>query len=429
MALMSARPSHASTHPCLPIVPREAVLRLQASRIREVANSGIGRADVLPFWFGEPDLATPQFIRDAAVAALADGDVFYTSNLGIMPLRETIAGYLSRLHPARGAIGAERMAVTSSGVSALMIAAQTLMAPGDRVVIVTPVWPNLTEAPKILGANVVCVPLDCNDGAWSLATDKLIEALVPGTKALVLNSPNNPTGWVIAREQQQAILEHCRRLGIWIVADDVYERIVFDDETAPDRGLLCAPSFLDIAETEDRLIVANSFSKSWLMTGWRLGWLVSPQGRDGATLTDHFGKLIEYNSSCAPGFVQRAGIVAIEFGEPVIAATVARYRAARDHLCARLATLAQHHPCMEVARPAGAMYVFFKLALPGLDSLALCKRLVAEAGLGLAPGVAFSGGASGDACEGYLRWCIASSVERIDEGVDRLTRFLQTVQR
>ena len=406
------------------IAPREAVLRLQASRIREVANSGIGRTDVLPFWFGEPDLATPQFIRDAAVAALAAGDVFYTSNLGILPLREAIAGYLSRLHPARGAIGAERVAVTSSGVSALMIAAQTLMGADDRVVIVTPVWPNLTEAPRILGADVVCVPLDCNEGAWSLDTSKLVDALVPGTKALVLNSPNNPSGWVIAREQQEAILDHCRRLGIWIVADDVYERIVFDDETAPDRGLRCAPSFLDLAEPGDRLIVANSFSKSWLMTGWRLGWLVSPQGRDGATLIDHFGKLIEYNSSCAPGFVQRAGIAAIEFGEPVIAASVARYQAARDHLCARLQILAQRHPGMAVARPAGAMYVFFELALPGLDSLTLCKRLVAEAGLGLAPGAAFSGGVSGGACEGYLRWCIASSIERIDDGVERLTRFL-----
>lgn len=399
-------------------------MRLQASRIREVANSGIGRADVLPFWFGEPDLVTPQFIRDAAAAALADGDVFYTSNLGTMPLRETIAGYLSRLHPARGAIAAERVAVTSSGVSALMIAAQTLIGPGARVVIVTPVWPNLTEAPRILGADVVCVPLDCIAGAWSLATDKLIDALVPGTTALVLNSPNNPTGWVIASEQQQAILDHCRRLDIWIVADDVYERIVFDDAGAPAGGLRCAPSFLDIAAPEDRLIVANSFSKSWLMTGFRLGWLVSPQGRDGATLIDHFGKLIEYNSSCAPGFVQRAGIAAIESGEPVIAGSVARYRAARDHLCARLETLAESQAGMAVARPAGAMYVFFKLALPGLDSLALCKRLVAEAGLGLAPGAAFSGGALDCACEGYLRWCIASSVERIDEGVDRLTRFL-----
>lgn len=391
-----------------PPTARPIVQNLGASRIREVANAGIGRSDVLPFWFGEPDEPTPGFIRDAAKAALDAGDTYYAHNYGLMPLRETIARYQSTLHQA---IAPERVAVTSAGVSALMLVSQLIINPGDRVVAVTPLWPNLFEIPKILSAEVVQIPLHFGrDGAtplWELDTQQLLDALTPGTRALFLNSPNNPTGWVIAREQQQAILAHCRKHGIWILADDVYERLVYDAEPA---SAACAPSFLDLAAPEDRVISANSFSKSWLMTGWRLGWIVAPQ----AMMTD-LGKLIEYNTSCAPGFVQRAGIVAIERGDEIITPTIARYRAARDFLCERLNTL----PGITSPKPKGAMYLFFQID-GEKDTLALCKRLVLEAGLGLAPGNAF-----GPQGEGYVRWCFASSMERLEDGVRRLERFLE----
>jgi aspartate/methionine/tyrosine aminotransferase len=219
---------------------------------------------------------------------------------------------------------------------------------------------------------------------------------------LMINSPNNPTGWTISREAQRAILEHCRRHGIWILADDAYERLYFGE-----KGI--APSFLDLAEPEDRLISANTFSKSWLMTGWRLGWLVVPPG-----LIADLGKLIEYNTSCAPVFVQRAGVVALNEGEDVIAHTLERFRRARDFLVSRLRGL----PGVRVAVPEGAMYAFF--AIEGMsDSLAFCKRLVREHGLGLAPGVAF-----GPQGEGYLRWCFAADEARLADGVERLRRAL-----
>ena len=381
---------------------RSIVQDLGASRIREVANAGIGLADVLPFWFGEPDQETPTFIRDAAKQALDAGDTFYTHNFGVPPLREAIAGYLSALH---GPLDAGRVAVTSSGVSALMLLSQLIINPGDRVVAVTPLWPNLLEIPKILGAEVAKVPLQFGQ-TWELDVQQLLDALTPGTRAVFLNSPNNPTGWVITREQQEIILAHCRRHGIWILADDVYERLVYD--VGSDA---CAPSFLDIAAPQDRIVSANSFSKSWLMTGWRLGWVVAPQ----AIMAD-LGKLIEYNTSCAPGFVQRAGIVAIERGEEIIAHTVARYQAARDFLYQRLNSM----PGIATPKPKGAMYLFFRVDGAD-DTLALCKRLVVEAGLGLAPGNAF-----GPEGEGYIRWCFASSLERLEEGASRLERFLQT---
>jgi aspartate/methionine/tyrosine aminotransferase len=379
---------------------RPAVRALMASQIREVANAGLGEADVLPFWFGEPDEVTPAFIRDAAAQSLARGETFYSQNFGIPELREAIAAYVSALHRPTHA---SHIAVTASGMSALMLAVEALVAPGDRVVVVTPLWPNLVEIPKIMSANVVCVPLGFSAAGWTLDVDRLLAALTPGTRAVMINSPNNPTGWTLDRAGQQAILQHCRRHGIWIIADDVYERLVYDGEE-------CAPSFLDLATPEDRVISTNSFSKSWLMTGWRLGWIVAPEA-----LMPDLGKLIEYNTSCSPVFVQRAGVVAITDGGPTIARTRERYKAARDFLVAALAQL----PRIEVAPPAGAMYAFFRVE--GVrDSFAFCKRLVREARLGLAPGSAF-----GPEGEGFVRWCFASSQPRLVDGVARLKRFLR----
>jgi aspartate/methionine/tyrosine aminotransferase len=381
---------------------RDAVRALRSSRIRAVANAALGSPGVLPFWFGEPDEVTPAFIRDAAREALDSGDTFYHHNLGIAPLRAAIATYVSRLHTP---VTAERVVVTSSGVSALMIVTQALVGPGDRVVAITPLWPNLLEQPKILGADVRCVPLrfDAASG-WTLDLQRLLDALTPDTAALYVNSPNNPTGWTIDCASQAAILAHCRRHGIWIVADDAYERLYYADDSD------AAPAFLALADTEDRLVSVNTFSKSWLMTGWRLGWIVAPEA-----LVPSLGTLVEYNTSCAPGFVQRAGVVAVTGGEPTVQRSCERYRAARDLLAARLGAL----PGVVAPAPPGAMYLFFRVEGVA-DSLAFAQRLVAEAKLGLAPGVAF-----GPEGEGFLRWCFAAAPERIEEGAARLARFLQ----
>lgn len=387
--------------PASPARARDVVQALRPSQIREVANAGLGVADVLPFWFGESDQVTPAFIREAAAASLAAGDTFYSHNLGIPALREAIAAYVSRLH---GDTRAEHVAVTSSGVSALMLAAQLIVGPGDRVVAVTPLWPNLVEIPKILGAAVETVALDFREQGWALDLDRLLAALVPGTRLLMLNSPNNPTGWVMPRAQQQAVLEHCRRHGIWVLADEVYERLYYGGAEGD-----VAPSFLDLAARDERVVCVNSFSKAWAMTGWRLGWIVAP-----AMLMGELGKLVEYNTSCAPVFVQHGGIAALEHGEPFVRGLVAGLRASRDHLVQALASL----PGARVHAPPGAMYLFFSLAGQG-PSLALCKALVREAGLGLAPGSAF-----GPEGEGFVRWCYACAPARLDAGVARLRDWL-----
>ena len=381
---------------------RPVIAELPGSKIREVANAGLGRSDVLAFWFGESDEVTPAFVREAAAASLETGETFYSHNLGLPELREAIARYASGLHAP---LGAERIAVTSSGVNALMLAMQALAGAGDEVVAVVPVWPNLTAQPQILGARVTRVPLKVEQGAWKLDLEALLAAVTPATRVLLVNAPNNPTGWTLERAEQQALLEHCRRTGTWIIADEVYERLYYRE------GARCAPSFLDIATPEDRLVVVHSFSKSFLMTGWRLGWMVAP-----AALIEAMGKLIEFNTSCAPVFVQRGALAALARADEFVPGLVARMKACRDTLLPALAAL----PGVSVAVPDGGMYAFFRVQGQD-DSLAFAKRLVAEVGLGLAPGAAF-----GAEAEGWLRWCFASrDPARLTDGVGRLARALR----
>lgn len=388
---------------------RSSLDTLPASRIREVANAALNSPfadDIVKFWFGEGNLPTPEFIRAAAKRALDAGDTFYNHNLGLIELREAIAGYASRLH--RTSIGSDRIAVTSAGISALSLIGQALLDPGDRVAIVTPVWPNLTSIPRILGAEVIRVALDCRDGRWSLDLARLIDAARPGTRAVFVNSPGNPTGWVMPQADWLALRAHCRQHGIWLVSDDAYERLVYDPALTIDGH---ATGLLGTVDPDERYISANTFSKAWTMTGWRLGWLVAP-----AAFIRDFGKLVEFNTSCAPPFVQRAGIAAIGGGDALIDATVARLRRSRDLLVGRLAAL----PGVQLSSPPGAMYLFFRLPGRSDDSLAFAKQLVTEAGLGLAPGMAF-----GPEGEGYLRWCFAATDALIERGVDRLADFLR----
>lgn len=388
----------------IPAIMRQAVLNLEASRIREVANAGIGRDDVLPFWFGESDEVTPEAIRAAGIASLQAGETFYSHNLGLPELREAVAAYTTRLH---GPLGVDRIGITSGGVNALIVAMQAIIDAGDRVVAVTPVWPNLTAQPRILGADLHCVPLvPGDDGAWRLDLPALLAAITPGTRMLVVNSPNNPTGWTLSKDEQAAILAHCRRTGTWVLSDEVYERLYYRGDTPSGA----APSFLDVATPGDRLVVVQSFSKAFLMTGWRLGYLIMPPD-----MTPQVGKLLEFNTSCAPVFVQRAALAAMAQTESITPRIVAHLKAGRDALVPQL----QQVPGVRTSAAPGGMYAF--LRIEGFDdSLDLAKRLVAEAGIGLAPGSAFAPEA-----EGWLRWCFASAdLARLGRGVERLRAWL-----
>jgi aspartate/methionine/tyrosine aminotransferase len=375
---------------------RPSIVALENSLIREVGEAYIGRDDVIPLWFGEPDLPTPEFIKRAAVDALAADRVYYTQNRGIPELRDAIAAYASGLHGRP--IGADRVTVTASGMSAIMLAAQALVDPGDNMVFVGPLWPNCREVVRIMGGEPRVVSLRPDQGgSWRLDLDRLLAAVDDRTVAVFVNSPSNPTGWVMEADEQLALLDASRRLGFHVVADEVYVRLAY--------GRPRAPSFLDLAEPDDRVIVVNSFSKSWSMTGWRLGWLTHAPAEG-----EIFAKLNEFNLASPTTFVQHAGVVAVRDGEPFVRDMVARYARNRDLVCERLARMRR----VRSSPPDGAFYCF--LAVEGVrDTLAFAKDLVARTGVGLAPGRAF-----GEEGEGWLRLCFATQEKTLVEGLDRL---------
>ena len=378
--------------------PRPALDAIEGSLIREVSEEGRKVPGLIRLFFGEPDTVTPAFIREAAKAALDAGETFYAPNPGIAPLREAISRYLTR--NARP-VPPGRVAVTASGVNALMLVAQALLDPGDEVVIPMPAWPNMDGIARVMGARVTPLPIGILNGAWRVDLDELLATVTPATRMLFLNSPGNPTGWTLTAEEQRAILDHCRRTGTWILSDDVYERLYFAGDAAP--------SFLSIATEEDRVVSTNSFSKSWAMTGWRLGWIVAPPA-----LMDSLAKLNEFNMSSAATFVQHAGVAALDHGDGFIAETQARYRACRDLALEILGAV----PGVSAPRPDGAMYLFLKVA-GCADSVALAKSLLHSAGVGLAPGAAFGAGG-----EGHLRLCFAQSEQRLRTACTRVAEAL-----
>jgi len=375
---------------------RLAIKNLEGSLIREVAESNIGRDDVIPLWFGEPSAATPEFIKRAAISSLDKNQVFYAQNRGIPTLREILADYISGLHDKP--IGVDSLTVTASGMNAIMLVSQALIDEGDNMVVVGPVWPNCCQTVQVMGGEARQIALHPDhNGCWQLDMNELFSLCDGQTRAVFINSPGNPTGWVMSESEQRSLLSECKRRGIYVIADEVYIRLFYDGKKAP--------SFLDFSETDDPLIVINSFSKSWSMTGWRLGWLTHPP-----ELGDVFSKLNEFNIASPTTFVQHAGIMAIREGEEFVSQMVEDYRHNRDLVFQRLVAM----PKVKMARPEAAFYAFF--SVDGMtDSLQYAKHLIDTTGVGLAPGLAF-----GPAGEGWLRLCFAANQDILSEALDRL---------
>lgn len=373
---------------------------LSPSKIRDVAELGMGDPDVIPLWFGEAAWRSPLVAIDAAKTSLDRDPAHYQPNSGLPALRASIAEYLSALHVV--SIPANRITVSASAMQGLMLSAQTLTTPGDRVVMIAPDWPNIAAAFTIAGGQVEKVALSVTDGRWSLDLDRLIDALTPGTRCLMINTPNNPTGWTLKAEDRQVLLDHCRKHGIWIVADEVYNRLY--------RHGIAAPSFVEITEAEDRFIGLNSFSKAWAMTGWRLGWMVTPP-----ELEAPLAMLTEFNIAGAPPFVQAAGVSVVAKGESFVAEQ-------RERLAEGYALVAERLGQMEgvdFIKPDGAFYAFFRM--DGVnDSLETAKDILAKTKVGLAPGIAF-----GQQGEGHLRLCYAQPTDVLHRALDRLEQYFR----
>jgi aspartate/methionine/tyrosine aminotransferase len=381
---------------------RPQIRALDLSGITKVAMLGLGNADILPLWFGESDLVTPQFIRDAATAALEDGKTFYTFARGIPQLREAIAAFFQRTVGVTLETG--RVTVPGAAMLGVVSALQCVAEHGDNIVIVSPIWPNIFQACKIAGASPRLVRLDedWETGRWRLDLRKLFDACDERTKAFFICSPGNPTGWMASAEEQKQILEFARARGIAIISDEVYGTLVYD-------GAAHSPSFLSIAEPEDALFVVGSFSKPWAMTGWRVGWLIHPKSLETA-----FGVMAQANNTGATHFVQYGALAALSHeGDAFRDALLGRCARGRETVSAFLARQNR----IRWLKPQGAFYGF--LHVDGLkDSLAFAQEMVRTVKVGVSPGAAFSLGDPRD--ESWLRICFAQDTERLAEGLGRI---------
>ena len=379
---------------------RPAIKALPESGIVEVVNYARDKKDLVQLWVGEGDKPTPAFIADAAMAALRRGETFYTYQRGIPPLRRALSDYLARSYAAK--IDPERIFVTVGGMQAIKETVQMLVSPGDEVIIPSPCWPNIAAAVAIMAGVPKPVLLTFGNRGWTLDIERVMAACGAKTKAIFVNSPGNPTGWMMTREEQEILLAFARRRGLWIVADEVYGRLVYDRKAAP--------SFLEIADPDERVVVVNTFSKNWAMTGWRMGWVVASKA-----LGQVYENLVQYNTSGVPTFLQYGALAALEEGDGFLAEQVARCARGRDMVTETFARL----PRLRYAPPQGAFYAFFAVAGEA-DARALAFKLVDRANVGLAPGTAFGAGAPN-----FLRLCFACSLDRLGEGLSRLEAALR----
>jgi len=383
-----------------------SVERVPHSRIRELAEIAMGMDGVLRLYFGESNLPTPDYIKRAAVAAMENGYTFYTENAGLPSLRRAIAETYRRLHRVE-LDPASEIVVTASGVQALYLAIRCALDPGDEALVLTPAWPNGSSSVMMASAVVkqIAHPL-CGD-RYVCDFDALEAAVTPRTRLLLYTSPSNPLGWVATEEEQRKLLEFARRHDLWLLADEVYDRLYYPGGALGDP----APSILRMATRDDAVMVVHSFSKSYCMTGWRVGWLVARRDM-GAKATE----LNEFIVSHAPSFAQKAGETALAEGEPELRRMLERLRENRDLCLQALSGI----DGVTLPKPEGAFYVFPRI--DGLqDSFAFCKRLLEETRVGLAPGVAFGTGG-----EGSIRICYAAERSILEPAMERLVKFLRS---
>ena len=374
---------------------------LAPSLIREISEQAYSIDGIIPLWFGEGCWPTSEIAINAVSKALKSGDHFYQPNSGKIGLRKQISQYYSKVYNLE--IPVSNLTVTASGMNGLAIVAQALVSSGDQVVSIQPSWPNIAETFRICGANVSIISLEVENKKWALDLERLLSAITHETKAVLINSPNNPTGWTMSAEDQLRLLNHCRQTNTWIVADDVYSRLYYQGEYAP--------NFLKITEESDLLISVNSFSKAWSMTGWRLGWITAPKEMEAV-----LAMLTEFNIAGPAGFIQAAGSEMLKSGEGVVAILRNRLSDAYALTAKRLTNI----PRLNFIEPEGAFYCLFRVE--GIkDSLSLAKDLCQKAKVGLAPGIAF-----GPEGEGCLRLCYAQPSEVLNTAFDRLETYFSS---
>jgi len=381
---------------------RDTILALRPNAIGEISRTGLGNPDVIPLWFGETDLVTPEFIRNAAKKALDDGQTFYSFPGGTPKLRAAIQAWTMRWYGKAPEI--DRIWVPGAAMLCVVTSLQCCVETGDEVIVVGPMWPNIGQACQAIGGKPVYVRLEDEGDRWRLDLGKVEAAITARTKAIFIGSPGNPTGWVISDEEIKEVLDLCRRKGVAIIADEVYSVMFY--------GAKRAPSFIDHATEDDNVFIVNSFSKAWAMTGWRIGWVITPK-----RLSSAMAQLSVSNNTGTTVFAQAGAVAALEHGDEFIAEMVQRCAAGRVQMQDFVGATNR----VSWVPPQGAFYAY--LRIDGLtDSLRLSKNLVKTAGVGVAPGAAFACGDGRD--ESYLRLCFAQDPERLKTALGRLADAL-----
>ena len=379
---------------------RDEIEALDQNGITKVAFPRMHDPKVIPLWFGEGDTVTPSFIREAAKQALDDGETFYCHTRGRPELRAALKTYLDRLYGMD--LDERRITVPGAAMLGVTIAAQMALTTGRHGLIVGPVWPNIDAVFRVTGAEVSQVRQRLTENGWQLSASEIMAAVRPETKAIFVNSPCNPTGWVMGGEDQAELLAFTRERGILIIADEVYHRTVFDADHAP--------SFLTQAREDDPLVVVNGFSKAWAMTGWRIGWVVTPPAYE-----VHWTALSECFNTTTSVFSQLGAVAALTGGEDFVRGQQAQFAAGRSLVDAAFGG----HPLMDYVSPAGAFYAFPRVR--GMtDSMAFAQGLLAEEDVGVAPGYTF-----GPGNDDHFRICFAQSHERLEEGLGRIVRYVE----
>lgn len=354
---------------------------------------------------GEPDFDSPAHVIEAAMDSLRAGGTRYTPNAGIVELREAVARHFGQRW-GRDVLP-ENVMITAGGNEALLLAMSVILDPGDEVLVPDPAYPNYLGQAHLLKAQTVRIPLEPSDGFR--LTAELVEPMIgPRTKLLVLNSPSNPLGTVIAPQELEKLVELAERHGIYILSDEVYDRIVFSAQV----GVQQVTSVAQVRPDLGRTLVVNSLSKSHAMTGWRLGFVIAD-----ARLVAPMPRLQEGIVGCLPEFVQRAGVAALDGPDASTQDMLATYERRRDRLIRGVTDLG-----LGYVRPDGAFYLFVDVRGTGLTSAEFTDRLLHEQRVAVVPGTAF-----GEAGEGFVRLSYAAGEETIDRALEGIGAFLASL--
>ncbi len=384
---------------------RPQIQDLTIENIADLAARASTLQDVIPLWYGEGDLVTPDFIRDACKQSLDAGETFYVPDMhGTARLRASLSAYQTRLY--RRDIAPDRTTVTPGGMQSVLLALELIADAGSNVVLLEPQWPNIARAVHLVGAEPRPVPMVPGPDGWALDLDRVAARCDARTRAVALSTPSNPSGWTATRAELQALLGLCRARGIWLLTDEVYARLYF----GPENGGTVAPSALQIAEPDDLVMCINSFSKAWAMTGLRVGWLNHP-----ASIATRVSAMTQYMTSGVAAVLQAGAAAALDEGEPFVAQMRERCRAGLDLAYERLSRIGRIEL---LPKPVGGMYVFFRLRGEP-DSRAACHAVLERARVGLAPGYLF-----GDSSAAFMRMCICRDPAQLGTALDRMAAAL-----